>query len=121
MNLRNFAIMTFKDKPLLCLVREGYFASTAWIESQEAFEKIIGRSFGIITSDDDTEYKGDKSKFRLPINEGEVLTLLSNSCNSFINRVKPLLNENEIMTLNIILEARAENELNSLENQSLEC
>lgn len=102
MNLNNFAVMTFNGNPLLCLVQEGYFASTAWLKGPEAFSKIMGSSFGIITADDNMEYKEDKYKFRLPYNEEEVLSLLCspNCCNNFINRVKPLLNETEIMTLN---------------------
>lgn len=122
MNLNNFAVMTFKGNPLLCLVQEGYFASTAWRVSQEAFQKIIGSSFGIITADNNMEYKEDKYKFRLPSSEGEVLNLLSSSncCDNFINRIKPLLNETEIMTLYMLLDLRSESELNSLENQSTE-
>ena len=58
------------------------------------------------------EYKEDKYKFRLPNNETEVLNLLSsvNCCDSFINRVKPLLNEEEITTLNMLLDLRNESE-----------
>jgi len=47
------------------LATPGNFASRAWIESQEKFDEIVGRSFSWYCVDDSQHYCDDKSKFEL--------------------------------------------------------
>jgi hypothetical protein len=71
--LNKFAVLLVKtgsiydqtgNGELLCQVSPGYFASDAWIISDEAFRSISGRSFGVVTGDNNGEYKVDKSDVR---------------------------------------------------------
>lgn len=78
---------------LLCLAQEGYFASTAFIEGDERYAEVSGRSFGIITGDDGFEYKEDRSRFRRPKNMEEVEQLLERCSESFKHSVQLRLNQ----------------------------
>ena len=98
-NLNHFAIMRVTPGSqydmngkgqLLCIAEEGFFASSAWIESDEAFSNITGRSFGITTGDDNNFYKEDKSKMFRPTEE-EVLALLPKCHIAFQEKAKRLM------------------------------
>ena len=89
MNINNFAILEHNNKEILCFVVDEYFASTAWKINQETFKTVSGRSFGVITGDDNMKYKEDKNKFKLPTEE-QVLNLLQNCSEAFQHRVKEL-------------------------------
>ena len=47
----------------------GYFASGAWLESDESFRQISGRSFGWFDWEDQSNYCSDKSQIRKPTQE----------------------------------------------------
>jgi len=75
MKIRNFVLIRVApggaldqtgEGHLLGLANNDYFASSAWLRSEEEYDQIVGRSFGITTADDNTEYKEDKSKISLP-------------------------------------------------------
>lgn len=98
-NLNNFAIMavtpgsTFDQSgngELLCIATKGYFASSAWIESDERFNEVIGSSFGVITGDDGMEYKEDKYKFSRPSLD-KIQELLPKCDSYFIQKANEIL------------------------------
>ena len=107
--LNNFAIMKYNGKDLLCLVQAGYFASTAWLESQEAFNQVTGESFGIITGDDNQEYKESKYKFRLPESKKEVIELLKTCCKSFQIEAVNYITESKMERIYILDEVADKN------------
>lgn len=80
-----YAIMMDNKYPGIAL--KGYFASSAWLISQAKFEDIIGRSFGWYCLTDKTNYRDDKSKFRLMTVE-EYLEHLS-KIDAYFNPIKP--------------------------------
>lgn len=47
------------------IATEGYFASSGWLESDEAFNEVLGRSFGWYDLVDKVSYKDDKDAFRM--------------------------------------------------------
>ena len=59
-------VMVFANDQLYPAVVTGYFAGDAWLESDESFQQVSGSSFGVMTFDDDQEYKQDKSTIRKP-------------------------------------------------------
>ena len=79
----------------LCLgiAEAGYFASSEWLESSEAFEQVTGRSFGIITGDDNTSYKEDKSKIRDWTDYKQINEHLNNCSDDFKERVNTILSK----------------------------
>lgn len=60
---------------LLCRVERGYFASNAWLRGDVSFETVMGRSFGVRTSDDNLSYKVDRNKI-VPISNDKVIEML---------------------------------------------
>ena len=57
------AVMMNNKYPGIAL--PGYFASSAWLESEEMFNDITGRSFGWYCLTDQKNYRDDKGNFRL--------------------------------------------------------
>lgn len=60
---------------LLCYVEKGYFASNAWLQGDVSFETVLGRSFGVRTSDDNLSYKVDRNSI-LPISNDLVIEMM---------------------------------------------
>lgn len=46
--------------PILFIAVPGYFASTAWCESDEAYNAVMGKKFEAITSDDNKSWDLDR-------------------------------------------------------------
>ncbi len=99
MYLNNFVIMEVtKGTPLdmsgegeiLGIATKGYFASEAWIVSDESYRKMSGTSFGVITGDDDIEYCEKRNLMSRPTEE-KVKELLPHCCDEFIKRTLKLL------------------------------
>jgi hypothetical protein len=61
------AVMFRNELPGIAI--SGYFASSAWLESEEAFDGIVGRKFGWYDFQDQTKYCNDKGDFRLMTEE----------------------------------------------------
>lgn len=55
------AIMFNETYPGIAL--KGYYSSTAWRESDKAFSKVLGRSFGWFDLETKKEYTDDKRRF----------------------------------------------------------
>jgi hypothetical protein len=62
------------------IANAGYFASTAWIESDEAYDSISGQKFGWYDPEDNMDYMNSKFLFDRPT-ELEILYALNNSTN----------------------------------------
>lgn len=58
--------MSSSEGPIPGKAIGGYFASSAFIESDEEYSKISGRSFGWMELSSNREYRDDKSKMRRP-------------------------------------------------------
>lgn len=61
--------------PEIGIALDGYFASTAWIESDEKFNGIIGAKFGWYSPNDNANYCNSKHSFSRPT-EQEVIDKL---------------------------------------------
>lgn len=63
---RSFVILNTGGKRYPAAVVTGYFAGNAWLKSDQAFLNIIGSSFGVLTFDDNTEYREDRNNIEKP-------------------------------------------------------
>jgi len=59
-------VMVNANNQLYPAVVTGYFAGKAWLKSDEAFQQVSGDSFGVLTFDDDRQYKQDKRSIQKP-------------------------------------------------------
>ena len=75
---------------VLGIAEDGYFASTAWRDSDEAYNNISGTSFGITTGDDNIMYKEDKYKMSRPSLE-QVRYMLHKCDENFQKRANKIL------------------------------
>ena len=101
--LRRFVLMdspeefeTVKGSGLVLGIANGYFAGTAWVKGDDAFEQVSGRSFGIITGDDNGEYRDDKGKMNR-VGKKELLEHLQGCCDEFRIRAKRVLDAGKII------------------------
>ena len=67
-------------EPTLIKAEKGYFASQAWMISDEAYNEIIGCKFGAIFGDDATYSWVNKSDVRRLTSEEEFKQLYEKSC-----------------------------------------
>ena len=77
-------------EPTLIKAEKGYFASQAWMISDEAYNDIAGRKFGAIFGDDATYSWVDKSSVRRLTSDEEFEQLYEKSCLSFKVMLKVL-------------------------------
>lgn len=63
--MKKFGIFTnIKGEEILFMAVDGAFASSAWIESNEAFDNTLGTTFLAITADDGEKYNIGRTSIR---------------------------------------------------------
>ena len=79
-----FGVYTMLDgKDLLFIAIQGFFASTAWCKSDEAYYAVLGQKFEGITSDDGNSWNLDRANIRRVSSKEEFDRLLKDSCKEF--------------------------------------
>ena len=87
----HFGVYDMSGKDILFISQNGYFASTAWSEGDDAYYAVLGKKFGAITSDDNKEWLIDRANIRRVKSEKEFDTLLSEACPPFKEMAEKIL------------------------------
>ena len=84
----NCGIYNNNGQTLLFIAVPGYFASTAWCQSDEAYNNVMGRKFEGITSDDNKSYMLDRNEIRRITDEDNIDEILERSNPDFVAHFK---------------------------------
>ena len=84
----NCGIYNNNGQTLLFIAVPGYFASTVWCQSDEAYNELMGRKFEGITSDDNKSYMLDRNKIRRITDEDNIDEILERSNPDFVKYFK---------------------------------
>jgi len=94
----NYAVYMTSHGDYLVKVTDGYFASDAWMKSDEAYADVVGRKFGGIFGDDGKHSYCDKMYIRRLTSDEEFEKLLSSAHPAFKFAMKCLDIFNELLT-----------------------
>lgn len=86
----NCGIYDYNGQELLFIAVSGYFASTAWCQSDKTYHDVMGRKFEGITSDDNKRYLLDRINIRRITDEDNIDEILERSNPDFVARFKEL-------------------------------
>jgi len=73
----------WEPEDMLFIAVPGYFASTAWCESDEAYNNISGRKFEAITADDGESYQLGRDNIRRLNEDDNIEKYIGKSCEKF--------------------------------------
>lgn len=79
----NYAVYMTSHGDYLVKVTGGYFASDAWMQSDEAFEQVLGDKFGGIFGDDGKQAHCDKRNVRRLYSDEEFEQLFASAHPAF--------------------------------------
>lgn len=83
----NYAVYMTSHGDYLVKVTDGYFASDAWMNGDEAYNDILACKFGGIFGDDGKQAHCDKCKIRRLASDEEFQKLWDSSCTLFKQNV----------------------------------
>lgn len=92
----NCGIYQDGGNPILFIAVPGYFASTAWCKSDEAYNAVMGSKFEGITSDNNKHYLLDRGVIRRITEDDDIDELLNNANKEFIKTFNEKFNYESI-------------------------